>query len=109
MSSSSTPNLYPHHVPDTGETFTPLFDHPQARILRIASSDDIKPILYDQEEDEWVVVIEGKAVLEIEGEESVLYRGESLFIPAHTKHRVLKAKRGTVWLAVHLSSNEKSA
>ena len=95
------PNLYPDTFPDSGETFTPLLEHPNARILRIVSSDDIEPILYDQEEDEWVVVIEGEAVLEIERNETVLHRGESLLIPAHTKHRVLRAERGTVWLAVH--------
>ena len=96
------PNLYPVTLPASGETFTTLLDHPNARIVRIVSSDDIEPILYDQEEDEWVVVIEGEAVLEIEGKTTTLHRGESLLIPAHTNHRVLKAERGTVWLAIHL-------
>ena len=95
------PNLYPDTLPFSGETFTTLLDHPNARIVRIVSSDDVEPILYDQEEDEWVVVIEGEAVLEIEGDEKKLPRGESLLIPAHTKHRVLKTKKGTIWLAVH--------
>ena len=96
------PNLYPDTLPASGESFTTLLEHPNARIVRIVSSDDIEPILYDEEEDEWVVVIEGEAVLEIEGHEKIMHRGESLLIPAHTKHRVLKAERGTVWLAVHL-------
>ena len=95
------PNLYPGTHPTSGETFTTLLDHPHARIIRIASSDDIEPILYNQEEDEWVVVIEGAAVLDIDGHEKILRRGESLLIPAHTKHRVLQTENGTVWLAVH--------
>ncbi len=98
------PNLYPDTFPASDETFTTLLDHPNARIVRIVSSDDIKSILYDQKEDEWVVIIEGKAVLEIEGKTTTLHRGESLLIPAQTKHRVLEVKRGTVWLAVHLFS-----
>ena len=97
------PNLYPDTIPNTGETFTTLLDHPCARIVRIVSSNDIEPTLYDQKEDEWVVIIEGQAILEVEGHERTLQRGESLLIPAHTKHRVLKVERGTVWLAVHFS------
>ncbi len=96
------PNLYPDTLPASGETFTTLLDHPHARIVRIVSSDVIEPILYDQEEDEWVVVVDGEAVLEIEGEKTTLHRGESLLIPAHVKHRILGVKRGTVWLEVHL-------
>jgi len=96
------PNLYPDTLPTSGETFTTLLDHPNARIVRIVSSDDVEPILYDQEEDEWVVIIEGKATLEVEGKTRVLHRGESLLIPAHTKHRILRTEKGTAWLAVHL-------
>ena len=95
-------NLYDTQIPSSGETFTTLLDHPNARIVRIVSSDEVEPTLYDQEEDEWVVIIEGEATLEIEGETQILHRGESFLIPAHTKHRVLETERGTVWLAVHL-------
>jgi len=95
-------NLYDTQIPSNGETFTTLLDHPNARIVRVVSSDEVEPTLYDQEEDEWVVIIEGEATLEVEGETQILHRGESLLIPAHTKHRILETKRGTVWLAVHL-------
>ena len=97
------PNLYPDTLPASGESFTTLLDHPHARIIRIVSSDDVEPILYDQEEDEWVVIVEGGAVLEIEGEKKTLRRGESLLIPAHAKHRILQTENGTVWLAIHLT------
>ncbi len=100
------PNLYPDTIPNTGETFTTLLDHPHARIVRIVSSDDIEPILYDQEEDEWVIIIEGQAILEVEGHECTLQRGESLFIPAHTKHQIRETKKGTVWLTVHFKHEE---
>ena len=58
---------------------------------------------YLQDEDEWVVLIEGEATLEIDGEEVTLRRGESLFIPARTPHTVTATRHGTVWLAVHIS------
>ena len=95
-------NLYDYTVPVSGEEFSELLATEKAKIVRIVSSDTPPNTLYLQEEDEWVVVLEGKATLEIEGKEKVLQRGDMLFIPAQTPHRVLNTKRGTLWLAVHL-------
>lgn len=52
--------------------------------------------------DEWVVVLEGEAVLAYEdGAEVYLARGDSLFLPKHKKHRVIYSSSPCIWLAVH--------
>ena len=60
---------------------------------------------YDQDTDEWVVVLIGGAGLEIEGESSVreLGPGDFVFLPARERHRVAwtSADEPTVWLAIH--------
>ena len=96
-------NLFDTHIPETGETFTTFLEHKNVKIVRIVSSDQIEPVTCDQDEDEWVAVLEGEAVLELDGERITLKRGDTLFIPAHTPHTVLETQKGTVWLAVHIS------
>lgn len=95
-------NIFDYTTPKTGETFTTILEHKNIKINRIVSSADVEPVEYIQDEDEWVVVIEGKATLLLEDEEKVLKKGDTLFIPAKTPHKVLKTKNGTVWLAVHI-------
>jgi len=60
---------------------------------------------YDQDTDEWVVVLIGGAGLELEGEGSVreLGPGDFVFLPARERHRVAwtSADEPTVWLAIH--------
>jgi cupin 2 domain-containing protein len=97
-------NIYPDTIPQTGEEFTTLLEQNDIRIVRIVSSDDIEPIMYDQKENEWITVIEGGAILEVDGEEVKLGRGDVLLIPAHTPHTVTSAQKGTLWLAVHFVS-----
>ncbi|MBF0562118.1 MAG: cupin domain-containing protein, partial [Alphaproteobacteria bacterium] len=60
---------------------------------------------YDQDDDEWVVVLRGRAGLMVEGEKSVreLGPGDYVLLPAHRRHRVVWSTphEPTVWLAVH--------
>ena len=59
---------------------------------------------YDQTEDEWVVVLEGEAILTFaDGRDYHLHAGDHLLIPAHSQHRVswTPSDRTTIWLAVH--------
>jgi len=59
---------------------------------------------YDQEQDEWVILIRGKATLRFEdGKTADLSDGDYLFIPAHCRHRVEKtsANPPCFWIAVH--------
>ena len=95
-------NIYNYTTPKTGETFTTLLEHKNIKINRIVSSTDLEPVEYIQDEDEWVVVIEGEATLVLKNKEEVLKKGDTLFIPAKIPHKVLKTKEGTVWLTVHI-------
>jgi cupin 2 domain-containing protein len=96
-------NIFDHTSPKTGEEFTTLLEHKNVRIVRIVSSNDIEPIDYVQDEDEWVMVVEGGATLNVDGERVTLNQGDTLFIPAHTPHTVTATQHGTIWLAVHIS------
>ncbi|MGA2066539.1 MAG: cupin domain-containing protein [Thermoguttaceae bacterium] len=77
------------------------------RIERIVSQGHASPrdFWYDQEENEWVLVVEGSAAVQFEGDAQPveLRRGSHLNIPAHARHRVAwtDPNQQTVWLAVH--------
>jgi cupin 2 domain-containing protein len=75
------------------------------RIERIVSRGKASPpdFWYDQAEHEWVVVLKGMATLNIEGQnEMMLGPGDTLYLPAHTRHRVewTDPQQNTIWLAV---------
>ena len=95
-------NIFDYITPKIGETFTTLLEHKNIKINRIVSSTNIEPIEYMQDEDEWIVLIDGEATLLVKDEEKTLKKGDTLFIPAKTPHKVLKTSHGTVWLAVHI-------
>jgi len=95
-------NLYDAIPPQKGEIFTTLFKHKNIKINHIISSDTVDTTVYIQDEDEWLVLLEGEAMLLIRNEEIKLQKGDTLFIPAKTPHRVLETKSGTVWLTVHI-------
>jgi cupin 2 domain-containing protein len=60
---------------------------------------------YDQDQDEWVMLLQGQAILLYEiGPKSIhLIAGDYLLIPAHTRHRVdwTQPDVDTIWLAAH--------
>ncbi len=95
-------NLYNYTIPEKDEIFDTLLEHKNIKIIRIVSSDLLEEKEYCQEKDEWVIILEGEATLLVDNEEKYLDRGDSLFIPAETRHTVLATKRGTLWLAVHI-------
>ena len=81
----------------------------QVRIERIVSRGQKSPpgFWYDQEWDEWVVVLKGRAKLRFEDRsgEVELGPGDWMNIPAHARHRVewTDEDQDTIWLAVHYS------
>ncbi len=60
---------------------------------------------YDQDADEWVLLLTGSAGLSIDGCDGILELrpGDHVLLPAHRKHRVewTDARCDTIWLAVH--------
>ncbi|MEY4509092.1 MAG: hypothetical protein RLZZ450_1214 [Pseudomonadota bacterium] len=99
----------PHVLPD--ELITTLAEGKGARIERIVSRGHTSDpgFWYDQEEDEFVLVTQGHARVEVEEQgELDLRAGDYLVLPAHVKHRVkwTDPAQDTVWLAVFYRDSE---
>ena len=95
--------------PAQGERFDTLLAYRNLVIERIVSSADIEPVDYVQEQDEWVLLLRGGAVMQVAGETVTLGEGDYLFLPAGTPHRVERCAAGTLWLAIHLHPDEGAA
>lgn len=95
----------PNHL--TEELFETLVSTEGVRIERIVSRGHASPegFWYDQDTDEWVLLLQGAARLEYENRDAPLEMapGEYALIPAHTRHRVAwtDPSQVTIWLAVH--------
>lgn len=96
-------------LPDTlaGEQLIELAAAAGVRIERVVSTGQASPpgFWYDQDDDEWVIVLRGCAGLEIEGRtgEVEMAVGDWIWIRARERHRIAwtSPDEPTVWLAVH--------
>lgn len=81
-----------------------LHEDDAIRIERIVSTGQVSPpgFEYDQNENEWVTVLQGNAVLLVEGRRVALARGDRLWIPAHQRHRIdyTSTEPPCIWLCV---------
>jgi|HubBroStandDraft_6_1064221.scaffolds.fasta_scaffold1304076_2 mannose-6-phosphate isomerase-like protein (cupin superfamily) len=96
----------PDDAPVSGERVVTLLERPGAVIEQILSGALPQPLDFDQDHDEWVVVLEGHARLGLDGRELELHAGDWLLIPAGQPHRVLETRPGTSWLAVHVRNQD---
>jgi cupin 2 domain-containing protein len=90
----------------TEEIFEDLLNTSHFKLERIISTGQATPAgeWYDQEQDEWVILLSGSAGLLFENETvQVLQPGDYVHIPAHLRHRVewTDDSQPTVWLALH--------
>ena len=89
------------------ELMQALWQTDHLKLERIISRGHVTPQgeWYDQETDEWVMLLQGAARLRIEGEEESidLKPGDYVFLPALKRHRVewTAPDQKTVWLALH--------
>lgn len=96
------------------EQFEDLLKLPNCRIERIVSSGQTTPSNqpYEQIEDEWVLILQGKAEVTLLEPEATyrLIQGDHLFIPARRKHLVTytQAEPVTIWLAVFVAASGES-
>lgn len=103
-------NFYENIVPDAlQEKFETIVEHGNAKIERIISSGQCTPEgeFYDQPQDEWVIVLQGEAVVSFidSGEGFRMAAGDYLLIQSHVRHRVeyTSPDQPTVWLAFHFN------
>ena len=104
-----TMNLFknmPDELPD--ELVEILAESSSVRIERIISDGHRsgEDFWYDQDENEWVLLMAGSAVLEFEARAVKLAAGDHLLIPAHQRHRIqsTSAAEKTIWLAVFFNN-----
>jgi len=105
-------NIFAETPPEhsDNELFEGIVVAERVKIERIVSNGHCSPqgFWYDQDQDEWVMVLEGCAGLVFEGNDEIikLEPGDWINIPAHKKHRVEWTEPGerTIWLAVHYDS-----
>lgn len=95
------------------EVIEQLAGNSSCRLERIVSTGQATPAgeWYDQDDDEWVVMLTGAARLMFaDGSELELSPGDYIHIPAHRKHRVewTSPDTETVWLALHVTPSRCS-
>lgn len=76
------------------------------RIERVVSVGHSSPegLYYDQENDQWIMLVQGTATLELEGKLVDLKAGDYLFLPKNSKHRIEKTsiEPACIWLCVFI-------
>jgi len=97
-------NGIPSTLPE--EIIQEIISSGNIRIERIISKGQSSPdnFWYDQEENEWVMLIQGRAGLKFFDDEDLveLNEGDYLNIPPHKKHRIewTDSETETIWLVV---------
>jgi cupin 2 domain-containing protein len=96
-------------APAGGERTVELAAGDGFRVEQILSGRLEAPQEYDQDHDEWVLVLAGSAQLEVGGDEHHLGPGDWWVLPAGTPHRLVRTQPGTSWLAVRSNGSRERA
>ena len=91
-------------IPNSEELVEILAENKNVRIERIVSYGQTSPdgFWYDQDENEFVALLQGEAVISYEDGSVKLKAGDTVLIPSHKKHRVefTSVEPPCVWLCV---------
>lgn len=98
-------NLFTHiEVNKEDEIFFEIFKNETIKVEKIVSNGQKSPdtFWYEQKESEFILLLEGYAILEFEDKEVELIKGDCLNIEAYQKHRVkfTSLDEPTIWFAV---------
>ena len=98
-------NIFDKIIVDTEEeNFFEIFKNETIKIEKIVSNGQISPenFWYEQEKSEFILLLEGFAILEFENREVELKKGDCINIKAKQKHRVkfTSLDEPTIWFAV---------
>ena len=105
MNSNNLFSKIPHFMQE--EISETLLKNENLKLERIISSGQATTPgeWFDQNTNEWVILLSGSAGLRFEDEEErcIMYPGDYVQIPAHKRHRVewTDSEQKTVWLALH--------
>ena len=96
-------NLFHPNTDDkSSEQFDTLLKTQNLQIEKITSHGQTSDQWYEQDRDEWVVLIEGEGrLLFNDDSEVVLKKGEHLYIPKMKKHKVIYTSSPAIWLAIY--------
>lgn len=97
---------------DAEERLDVLLRTGSVRVERIVSTGQSSPpgFWYDQDEDEWVALLDGEAELSFgDGTGVSLRRGDSIFLPARCRHRLewTSEEPPCVWLAIFAKNSSQ--
>jgi hypothetical protein len=87
-------------APATGERSIVLAATGAFTVEQILSGRLEAPADYLQDHDEWVVLLDGAAEVQLGGRAVELRAGDWLLLPAGVPHRLLRTSPGSSWLAV---------
>src|SRR5262245_47643093 len=89
------------NAPETGERVDTLVQFRNLSIAHILGR-VVAPTAYLQTEDEFALVLEGGATLDVLGERIELVSGDWVLLQAGVPHQVVTSEPGTSWLTVKL-------
>jgi len=98
-------NIFDEIIVDKSEEkFFEIFKNETIKVEKIVSNGQKSPenFWYEQEKSEFILLLEGFAILEFENREVELKKGDCLNIKAMEKHRVkfTSLDESTIWFAV---------
>ena len=104
-------NLFGSPLPALGEESERVLQSGESWCLKLIVSNQFKSpdgFWYDQDEDEWLLLLKGSARLRLENPEQIidLSAGDHLYLPSRRRHRIERTdpQPGTVWIALYWSS-----
>jgi len=101
-------NIFDFELPELdSEHFYTQFENEKVSIKTIVSNTLSTPQTFQQECEEWVVVLQGCAKIKMDNRVYKLKKGDTLFIPKNKEHTLLKTKKTVVWLAVYIYDNKE--
>jgi cupin 2 domain-containing protein len=105
MNAHNKQNLFnniPGSIPD--EIFETIISTSSIKIERIISKGQksAPDFWYDQEQSEWILVLQGEARVQFEDKTRCLASGDYINIAPHQKHRIdwTTSEEETIWLAI---------
>lgn len=99
----------PSDAPAVGEQTEELARLGGVVVEQILSGALAAPADYDQDHDEWVVLLGGSATLVVGDERLDLVGGDWVLLRAHEPHQLVETEPGTSWLALRAAPRPTGA